>query len=406
MEPGRPGAKGNLAPLTLMIVGVFIAGLAAGLSRLALAKYMRDDLGTSMLVASSLTTWFMAARAVSSMISGIGAAASKRLWRLFMTAPLVGIAIIVYIISRIRDPFTILALNAAWGFLAGLIWPQAQTVTSMLGGSKSGTAIAVYFTVGSFGISAGNYLYGVLPYDNAGVVMVSSLAYLVSALFIGAVSLLAPPPTVEKRRRGDGLREVLRIGGLAVWILVAAFAAGYSAGMLKEFLYLYLGEVYGLTREELAEFLALAGVLAVVVSFMVGPLADLLGTGPVLAGILALGVAGNLALGSGAGVGAALAGLVLAQSSTRSSMPLTRNAAAFQHEYAVALVGASNTLSSLGQMTGPLVAGKIYETFHGTLVAGVPGESLPFVTSALLMALVLLSYPIAVRAHRPSPGSG
>jgi len=391
--------------LAVLLVGVFIAGLAAGLSRLALAKYLRHDLGTSILVASSLTTWFMAARAVSSLVSGIGAAASARLWRLFMTLPLAGIAVITYTISNLRDPALILALNAAWGFLAGLVWPQAQTVASMLGGRRSGTSIAVYFAVGSLGVSAGNYLYGVLPYDNAGIVRVSAVAYLASAVLIGLASLGTPPPTPTGRRPRGDLRAALRIGGLAAWILLAAFAAGYTSGMLKEFLYLYLGEVYGLDREALAEFLAVAGVLSLSVSLAVGPLADRMGTGPVLAGVLALGAAGNLALGAGAGVGVALAGLTLAQASARSSMPLTRNAMAFQHEYAVALVGASNTLSSLGQMISPVVSGKLYETLYGTTIMGVPGEGAPFIVAALLLLLVLLTYP-AARAHGPRFGGG
>jgi len=314
-------ARRSRGTLIVLLVGVFIAGLAAGLSRLALAKYLRDDLGTSILVASSLTTWFMGARALSSLVSGIGATASARLWRLFLTLPLLGIAAITYVIPGIRDPLLILALNGAWGFLAGLIWPQAQTVASLLGGRRSGTSMAVYFAVGSLGISAGNYLYGVLPYDNAGVVRASSLAYLASALLIGYVGLRAPPPT-PRRRPPARLSAVLQVGGLAMWILLAAFAAGYTAGMLKEFLYIYLGEVYGLDRAALAGFLATAGVLSLLVSLLVGPLSDKLGTGPVLAMVLALGVLGNLALGSGASVSIALAGLVLAQSSSRSSMPL------------------------------------------------------------------------------------
>jgi predicted membrane-bound spermidine synthase len=49
--------------LALIYAGVLAAGLADGLSRVALAKYLRDDLGASILAVSSLTTWYMAARA-------------------------------------------------------------------------------------------------------------------------------------------------------------------------------------------------------------------------------------------------------------------------------------------------------------------------------------------------------
>ncbi len=49
--------------LALLYAGVLAAGRADGLSRIALAKYLRDDLGASILAVSSLATWYMAARA-------------------------------------------------------------------------------------------------------------------------------------------------------------------------------------------------------------------------------------------------------------------------------------------------------------------------------------------------------
>ncbi len=155
-----------------------------------------------------------------------------------------------------------------------------------------------------------------------------------------------------------GLRG-LRIDRLSAWVLLAAFSAGFGGGVLREFLYVYLGEAYGMTRGELGSFLAAAGILALVVSIAVGPAADRIGTGSVLAAVLVAGIAGYLLLSMETGVAAALVGLALAQTSVRSSMPLTRNAAAFRSDIAVALVGASNTLSSLGMMTGPIVGARL-----------------------------------------------
>ncbi len=384
--------------LPLLLVAVFLAGLAAGVSRLALAKYLRDDLGASVFIVSSLTTWFMAARAVSSLVSGLGATASGRLWRLFLATPLLVVAVIVYIIPGAGGPPAILALNALWGFMSGLVWPQAQALASY-SWKRSGTAIALYFTVGSLGISAGQFLYGVVPWSNADTVRASSLFFASSGALLAFLAWRGEPPVRPRRLTGSSLRDVLRMGGLAAWILLAAYAAGYSSGILKEFLYIYLGEVYGLSREALAAFLSGAGVVSLVVSFSVGPMSDRWGVGPVLLAVLAMGVAGHGMLGMGGPVGLALAGLVLAQASSRSSMPLTRNAAAFQSEYAVALVGASNTLSSAGQMTGPLIAGKLYDAFAGARVLGLPGESTPFLSAALPMLAVAVAYPLV--ASRP-----
>lgn len=115
-----------------------------------------------------------------------------------------------------------------------------------------------------------------------------------------------------------------------------------------------------------------------VVSIAVGPAADRIGTGSVLAAVLVAGTAGYLLLSMETGVAAALVGLALAQTSVRSSVPLTRNAAAFRSDIAVALVGASNTLSSLGMMTGPMVGARLYESLQGRRLAGIlPGEGSP-----------------------------
>jgi len=81
------------------------------------------------------------------------------------------------------------------------------------------------------------------------------------------------------------------------------------------------------------------------------------------------------------------AGIALAQAASRSSLPLTRNAALYPGA-AATLVGASNTLSNLGQMVSPVVAGVLYEGLRGRSLGPLPGEASPFLSASLLLALV------------------
>ncbi len=377
------------------MLAVLAAGMAAGASRLALAKLLRDDLGASVLVVSSLTSWFMLARALSSAIGGLSALSSPRAWRLLLSLPLAGIAVIVYTIPGLGDPLPILALNALWGLLSGLVWPQAQAAAGAALPSRPGAAVSVYFATGTLGMSLGQYLYGATEASNASVVRASSLLFLASASLMALVSGMVPRPA-PRGLKGLEAARIRSVDRVSAWIILAAFSTGYTAGILREFLYVYLGEVYGLSREALGSVLALSGLAALAASLAVGPLADRLGTTRVLSMVLSVGALGGLALGLSHAVWQAFLGLVLAQAAARSSMPLTRNIAAFNHPQALAFVGFSNTFSSIGQMTGPLAAGVLYDKLGGETILLVPGAGLPFLTAGALMVATVLLYRIAV----------
>ncbi|ABM81225.1 conserved archaeal protein [Hyperthermus butylicus DSM 5456] len=399
MAPGCP-----VSLLAVVIGSVFLASIGFGLSRLALAKYLRDDLGASALVVSSLTSWFMGARAFSSILSGIAADTLPSARRMLMILPLGLTAVIVYTIPSLESPIAILFLNALWGFLSGAVWPVVQTAAAMLAGPWSSTVMSVYFASGSLGTTAGQYLYGVLTVDNPGAVRLSALFFASSAAMLAYVSHAAPAAGIRGRRRSrSGLKAVLgtlRRDRFASWILLSALAAGYLSGLLREFLYVYLGEVYGLDRQELASTLALADLAAFAVGLAVGQLADRLGVAPVIAAVLATGLAGSLALGLSTSLPVAMIGLALALTATRSSLPLTRNAAAFSAEYRATLVGASNTLSNIGHLASPIIAGKLYDTLYGSTIAGIRGEATPFLTAAILLAPTLALYPVCVRTKQ------
>ncbi len=398
--------RGARAALAAVYLGVFLAGLGAGLSRLALARLLRYGLGESVLVTSSLTSWFMAARVVSALLGGVGSDLRPGLYRVLMSLPMAGIAAIVYVIAGLRDAAAVLLLNAAWGFLSGLVWPVTQAATSLAAGARAGTAMGVYFASAFLGVTIGQGLYGVLPLGDAAAVRFSSLFFAAASASLAAAASLLPQGLLRRPGRGArgllaAIRDALR--GPAAWLLLAAFAVGYSSGMLREFLYVYLGEAYGLTRRDLSAVLAAAGLAALPLTVLVGRLAEKRGAAPVLYGVLVVGAAGLAVLALPAGTAGAFAGVMLSNLATRTSLPLTRNAVFLGTSAAATLVAASNVLNNLGQVTGPLVAGALYDALHGERILGaIPGSGTPFLTAAALYLLVLALYPSMAQRRQGS----
>ena len=390
--------------LVLVYLAVLLASIAAGLSRVALARYLRFEIGEPVVVVASLTTWFMAMRATSSTLFGIIADKLPRSKKLLMSLPMLGIGLAVYAISLTRSTILILAYNAAWGFLSGIVWPTTQTVTSLIAGRRSGTVMSIYFALGSLGVTGGIYLYGLLPLGNSDSIRLSSLFFTAAGLVLILAStplktqaIVTAPGKQPPRAQGDNGS----VGGidkrLSIWVLLAAFSAGYAAGVMKEFLYVYLSEAYGLDRYSLSTILAVAGVLAFIVGLAVGPLADRKGVKPTLTTILVTGAAGGMALALAPDILWAVLGVALVTSSARGSLPLTRNAAFFGTAYAATLVGLSNTSSNIGQVVSPIIAGILYDNLGDTVIAGIQGRALPFLTIAALYLLVLLLRPTGKR---------
>ena len=391
------------SPLYVVYLAVFVASIAAGLSRLGLAFYLAG-LGAGVVTVSSLTSWFMGARSVSSIIGSVWSDLSLLARRVIITGSLFVVSLLVYLISLSSSVAVVIALNTLWGFMGGLFWPLVQTVASSLSPRRSGTVMSVYFATGSLGILVGQFLYGHLGLSDAGVLRLSVFLFIVSGTMFAYVAASVPLERIGvKQRRGlAGFSEILGAGPMAFWIIFAAFAAGYASGILREFLYIYLHTAYGYSKRMISDLLSSAGLLALVVVLAVGPMSDKWGTGRVLAAILLLGAFGHILLGAGGTPLLVLAGLSAALAAGRASLPLTRNAVALGGGRGVyaSLVGLSNMLSSLGQVVGPLVAGWLYSRLGMESLWLVPGRSLPFLIAAAVLLATLGLYPLAARAQR------
>ncbi len=377
--------------LFLVYVAVFLSGLSSGAARVAVARVLRIELGLPVVVVASFTTWFMVGRALSSTVTGFAADRWPGLVRFAVWVPVLVSAAIVYCLATSASPVAVLGLAAAWGLVNGVAWPMVQLLTSSLAGAWSATAMSLYFSLGGAGTAIGQFLYGLLPLGDRGIIAFSSLIILVSGLVLLTTSPYAKTLAGRLRGRRRGWRFT-RPRGVEVWVLVAALAAGFTGGVLSEFLYVYLSEVYGLDRSGLSLVLGGSGAVSLAASLLVGPLADRLGVVPVLRAVLVSGSLGLIMLTIPGSMWAALAAVGLARIASRSSLPLTRNAAVFAPERRASLLGLSNTLSNIGQMVGPLLAGWLYDTVHGS-VGPLDARGLGFIVAAALMLLVAAFSP-------------
>lgn len=378
----------------MLYTGLFLASMAYGVARPAVAFYVRYDLESSMLAAASLTSGFSVGRGLASLVSGVLGEALPRLrWAVVELGLASASLLLIFGVPGAPSPLAVVVLMGVWGIISGLVWPSLQVVTSELGGRRSGTALSIYFALGSLGISLGNWLFGLLPYSPLVLVRLSGL------LLVAGAAMLVYPSLGSRRYGGGGFGRALSrvMDPVILWVILAAFSLGFLNGVLREYFYLYAHEVYGVSRRGLGDILLAAGVASVLAGLLAGVLADMHSIPAVLVAVVGASAVSSLALGYPAvGILGMAIAYVMASAGVRASMPLTRNAALAGDVGGSLVVGASNALFSFGMTIGPLLAGILYET--GRELAGVP-----FTLSGLLLIATLLVYAyIRLGRHRKS----
>lgn len=371
--------------LKLMILysGLFAAAVAAGIARPAIAYYVKYDIGSTMLAAAGLTSGFMAGRALASLASGVLSEVFPRYrWLVILVGLAISGLILYEVIPSSRSASTVIVAMGVWGIVSGFIWPSLQIVTSELGGSRSGTAMAIYFALGGLGISIGNWYFGYSKLSYAQLIEVSGLAMGFSGLLLAYASY-----GIYKRVTSDVKSAVKRVlDPLILWVILSAFTLGFLSGILREYFYIYVHEVYGLSKDSLGELLLVSGLMSVVGGLIAGGLADRIGIARSLYLVLIVSSISSIGLGLPfLGILIVSVAYVGANTGVRASMPLTRNAALAGDVGGSLMVGTSNTASSLGMMTGPLVAGLLYEVSPSN-------GGLPFLASGVLLLLTIILY--------------
>ncbi len=362
-----------LAALAAVLAGVFLAGVAYGLARPALAVEA-VNIGGGAGLAALLTAGFMLGRGAASVASGLLSEAPGRRRLLLSAGPLMLSSLLLAAAPALPGPQGLVVVAALWGVLSGLAWPSVQvSVAALASGVGSGKILAVYFALGGLGVGAGGKLLAEISLQ-PGELLLAAAAVLAAAsvmVAVGAAASRGLKPASRAARSGAGVGSIIALAALA------SLAAGALIGVLGEFYYAYSIEQLGWGVEGLGNAIALAGVLEVAAGLAAGALMDRLGLPPAL----------TLALASGAASTALLAlapeplWYAAASASARATMPLTRNAAAVERRGGL-LVGLSNASSNLGMTLGPLAAAAAYEAL------GPSGAETALLVIAAMLALL------------------
>ena len=371
-----------------ILVAVYIASIAAGLIRPSLALMMKLSLGASVLAVSSMTSGFMAGRASLSLVAGVLGDLSPEKRRLFTLIPMLSAAVIVYAATLLGNAYGAILAMVFWGAMAGLTWPTAQTLITDISKGKPGTVLSFYFATGTLGVATGGFLFGLLPYSYEVIAEAGVLLLALSSLILWLSSA-----GIEVRvKRWMRLGEIKsRLDRKVMWILYSAFTAGFMTGLLREYFYVYVYQEYHLTKADLGGLLATASLAALILGLAVGPISDRVGIPKTLLATMGLGVIATLLLGLDHLYIVTAIGYILALASGRAVLPLTRNAGLLGvGRGGSTMVGLANTVSNLGNMTSPLVAGALYTS--SIEIIGITGGSLTYIIACIMLLLSLIMY--------------
>ena len=343
----------------------FTASMAFYLLKPALALRMRAEMGASAVEVAALTAGFMLSRALSATLAGVAADRRQGFTGDVVRFGLVPVAAVAAGYAFASVPVQALVLSGVHGFLSGMLWLCMQVnVACAAGRGRRNTWLGVYFTAGTLGSAAGYAAYAALPLANREVLMLAAGMYGVSA----AVALLMLGDSLAMQR--DVRREGEGFTALTFWVLGVAFLAGGAAGLMNEYLYVFLTEVRGLSRVELGYMLAVATLAGAAGGVGAGYLADrwsMRGVVRVLLLAAGAGLLGVAFLDSGMAVMLGVAGVVMA---SRALMPMLRNVDIAGSGAAGTAVGLSNTLSNAGSALLPVAAGWVYEASASAWAGG------------------------------------
>lgn len=384
-----------------ILVAVYIASIAAGLIRPSLALLMKLGLGASVIAVSSMTSGFMAGRASLSLVAGLLGDLSPEKRRLFTLLPMLTAAVVVYAATVLGSAYGIILAMVFWGAMAGLTWPTAQTLITDVAKGRPGTVLSLYFATGTLGVATGNFLFGVLPYSYRAIAEAGVLLLALSSLLLW-ISSAGIEVRVKRRMKLGEIKS--RLDRRVMWILYSAFTAGFMTGLLREYFYVYVYQEYHLSKSNLGGLLAVASLAALVLGLAVGPLSDRVGIPKTLLATMGLGVIATFLLGLDHLYTITATGYILALASGRAVLPLTRNAGLLGvGRGGSTMVGLANTVSNLGNMTSPLVAGALYSS--SVEIMGITGDSLTYIIACIMLLLSLIMYVAIFQVKRETVNS-
>ena len=380
----------------LMVVLAFAGTVAFRVSIPAVAFYTRGVLEASALGVGMLTSAFFAARAIFAVVSG--GLADKYGYRVlyYSAAAFLLNAAVVNLYAVATSLPEVLAIRFAQGVLNGIAWVPVQVVLGRLvPESVRGRVYSVYFALGSLGGMAGNAIYaGLADAPITAVLAVSATSFAASSALVLATAVsvrgleLRPVRGGTKREIGEGVGEAgLAVGllGVVPLVIIVLGSSMFNSVIRGDLIYMYMNEVFELSKEVVAGYVALSSLIALPMSYLLSWVSDRVDDATSLKISLGLVLAGALLVGS-TWRELALIGLAMAYGGFSGVVPVTRRVAVTKFRLGGTAIGLVNASGNIGNVVGAALAGYLYDIVGAVVVGGV---TLPTLIMASLVVASL-----------------
>ncbi|MCD6084249.1 MAG: MFS transporter [Desulfurococcales archaeon] len=380
----------------LMVVLAFAGTVAFRVSIPAVAFYTRGVLEASALGVGMLTSAFFAARAIFAVVSG--GLADKYGYRVlyYSAAAFLLNAAVVNLYAVATSLPEVLAIRFAQGVLNGIAWVPVQVVLGRLvPESVRGRVYSVYFALGSLGGMAGNAIYaGLADAPITAVLAVSAASFAASSALVLATAVsvrgleLRPVRGGTKREIGGGVGEAgLAVGllGVVPLVIIVLGSSMFNSVIRGDLIYMYMNEVFELSKEVVAGYVALSSLIALPMSYLLSWVSDRVDDATSLKISLGLVLAGALLVGS-TWRELALIGLAMAYGGFSGVVPVTRRVAVTKFRLGGTAIGLVNASGNIGNVVGAALAGYLYDIVGAVVVGGV---TLPTLIMASLVVASL-----------------
>jgi len=380
----------------LMVVLAFAGTVAFRVSIPAVAFYTRGVLEASALGVGMLTSAFFAARAIFAVVSG--GLADKYGYRVlyYSAAAFLLNAAVVNLYAVATSLPEVLAIRFAQGVLNGIAWVPVQVVLGRLvPESVRGRVYSVYFALGSLGGMAGNAIYaGLADAPITAVLAVSAASFAASSALVLATAVsvrgleLRPVRGGTKREIGEGVGEAgLAVGllGVVPLVIIVLGSSMFNSVIRGDLIYMYMNEVFELSKEVVAGYVALSSLIALPMSYLLSWVSDRVDDATSLKISLGLVLAGALLVGS-TWRELALIGLAMAYGGFSGVVPVTRRVAVTKFRLGGTAIGLVNASGNIGNVVGAALAGYLYDIVGAVVVGGV---TLPTLIMASLVVASL-----------------
>jgi len=381
--------------LILFIVSGFLGALGFRLSVPIIAFYSREVLGVPVIIISSIFVGFMGARGVMAIVSGYIMDIKPRYARFIpVFAFLTSLVILCYIL--VKDWSGIIALRVLQGILSGCLWPVVQFLVASLSPREvKGRILSLYFISGSLAVFLANIVYALIfSYPLWLQLFIPGFIYILCGLTL-TLSLMTIRGMDFKKTmvRGGTLLSTHKSssGNLIYTAVIGGFALSFmTCYVFGDLSYIYVSETLNIGKSVTALLLAYAGVLGIMVSYLLGWASDKYSNKKTIIVTLLLAMISVFLVSCG-NMYTFVLGLILAAIAAKGYRPITKRLLAIYSSLPALGIAAIDTSMNFGLSLGQIFFGGVYDTYKSSVIH-VNGLTVYIAPLSLLILLPLVIY--------------